>query len=185
MQRKQKRKGLLPVPALAAAGLAMCFASSAFAKPPTCPPGQRPGISGCRSGAPRVRLTVAPPADAAKPTDGKPAKNEATKPAPKPAPRPDSTLRPPNSLERADRRLLIQEIARLEGLVKMTHPKSPDRPQLLLRLAGAYSELATIAERDHTRLEIEVEEAERAIKSTQTNKQLTPETTGPSHRTVL
>jgi hypothetical protein len=104
---------------------------------------------------------------------------------PRPAPRPDASLRPPNSLERANRHLLIEEIARLEGLVKVTHPKSPDRPQLLMRLAGAYAELSALAERDHTRLEIEAEERERAQKAAPVNKQLKTVTEPPVRRGVF
>jgi hypothetical protein len=133
-----------------------------------------------------MRLTSPPAvADATKLADSKQSTADKGH-GPKPAPRPDASLRPPNSLERADRRLLVQEIARLENLVKMTHSKSPDRPLLLLRLAGAYSELAKLAEQDHTRLEIQVEEIEREQRATPpTNKQLAPETTGPSHRAIL
>ena len=159
-------------------------ASLAQAKPPACPPGQRPGISGCRSGTPQVR-SATPPSGAAAAKQG----GEAAAPAeerPKVPPAPDSSLRPPNSLERADRRLLLQEIASLERLVKATHPKSPDRPMLLLRLAGAYSELRSASERDYTRLEIQIEEMKRIERTRPpTNKQLSPETPGPSRHLTL
>jgi hypothetical protein len=80
----------------------------------------------------------------------------------------------------------VQEIARLEDLLKATHPKSPDRPMLLLRLAGAYSELRTVSEHDYTRLEIEVEALERQRKAAPpANRRLKHETTGPSRRLTL
>ncbi len=130
--------------------------------------------------------SAAPPSTPGTSTQAESRAQPAAKNAPKAPPPPDASLRPPNSLERANRKLLMEEIARLESLVKATHPKSPDRPMLLLRLAGAYSELRNISERDYTRLEMQVEEMERAKRATPpTNKQLAPETTGPSRRLTL
>jgi hypothetical protein len=133
-----------------------------------------------------MRTTTPPDGTAAvKPADEQNSSGEKSQ-RPKAPLAPDSTLRAPNVLERADRRLLLQEIARLEKLVKATHPKSPDRPMLLLRLAGAYSELRAQSERDYTRLEIQIEEMERAKKSMPpTNKQLGTETPGTSRRLRL
>lgn len=163
-----------------------CFASTIFAKAPVCPPGQRPGISGCRSGAPELRAAApTSSAGAAAPAASRPSPGSKNA-SPKAPPPPDASLRPPNSLERADKKLLIEEIARLENLLKVTHPNSPDRPMLLMRLAGAYSELRTLSERDYTRLEMQVQEMERAKRATPPiNKQLAPETTGPSRRLTL
>lgn len=166
---------------------ALCLAPLAHAKPPACPQGQRPGITGCRSGAPQLRNADAAigATEESKPSDGKASTGEKAR-SQKTPPVPDASLRPPNSLERANRRLLVEEIGRLEKLVKTTHPKSPDRPMLLLRLAGAYSELRALSERDYTRLEIQVEEMERVRRTTPpVNKQLAPETTGPSRRLNL
>lgn len=190
MQSKRKRTSRRARMVSCVGALGVCWATVASAKPPVCPPGQRQGISGCRSGAPQVRLTTQPatdatrPAtDASKPADGRSA--PAKRSTPNVAPPPDASLRPPNSLERADRRLLIQEIARLESLVKVTHPKSPDRAQLLLRLAGAYSELAVLAEHDKTRFELQVEDMDRDKRAhPPTNRKLETETV-PSHHLTL
>lgn len=149
----------------AAAFLAVLSAAPALsAAPPNCPPGERPSLAGCTRHAPELRRL--PPKPVASPAiradDCPKAAGEGATAAPR-VRCPDASLRPANLLERADRRLLVEEIAGLERLVKATTPKSPDRPLLLLRLAGAYAELAAIAEREHTELEIRVEELGRKL----------------------
>src|SRR5687768_12940426 len=57
-------------------------------------------------------------------------------------------LRAPSPLDLRTRTLLVQEIARLESLLRATSKKSPDRPLLLRRLAEGYAELAALAARD-------------------------------------
>jgi tetratricopeptide (TPR) repeat protein len=57
------------------------------------------------------------------------------------------------------RALLITEIQGLERLFRRTPRKSPDRPQLVRRLAEAYVELESAAARDKTAAEIRVQDA--------------------------
>jgi tetratricopeptide (TPR) repeat protein len=59
------------------------------------------------------------------------------------------------------RALLITEITGLERLYKRTRKKSPDRPQLVRRLAEGYVELGSAATRDKTQSEIEADDAKR------------------------
>ena len=59
------------------------------------------------------------------------------------------------------RQLLISEIQGLERLYRRTRKKSPDRPQLIRRLAEGYVELESAAERDRTAAEIKVQDARR------------------------
>lgn len=56
------------------------------------------------------------------------------------------------------RALLITEIQGLERLYKQTPPKSPDRPQLTLRLAEGYAELEQAAVRDKIQLDIKIQD---------------------------
>ncbi len=151
-----KRKQKFFVTAVCAACVVTTAGATVWAGAPKCPPGERPSLSGCRSSAPQLRST-AKPAEA----HGPGATGTAERPEPKRPPVPDASLRPTSTLERANRRLLVEEITRLERLVQATRPKSPDRAQLLLRIAGAYAELAAAAERDHIRLEIQIEKMER------------------------
>jgi len=95
-------------------------------------------------------------------------------------------LRPEQSLlEKADRRLLIEEIARLERLVTKLPRKAPDRARMVLRLGDDYAELAKLAEREATEqdmvaesLRAEIEESERARARPE------PAPAGPPRRTV-
>jgi hypothetical protein len=136
-------------------------------KTPSCPAGQRPTLSGCRSSAPEIR----PRATAAK---ERPAAD--AKAAPK---APETGLRfEPTLLERADRRLLITEIARLEELVKATRAKSPDRAGLVRRLADAYAELAALSRKELTVREIEAEDAKRELQRDEATRK--PITTPPA-----
>ena len=59
------------------------------------------------------------------------------------------------------RALLITEITGLERLYRRTRKKSPDRPQLVRRLAEGYVELASAANRDKTQSEIDAENAKK------------------------
>ena len=56
-------------------------------------------------------------------------------------------------------KLLITEIQGLERLYARTRKKSPDRPQLVRRLAEAYVELESAAVRDKTEAEIAIQDA--------------------------
>jgi hypothetical protein len=70
----------------------------------------------------------------------------------------DLLRRPEKSpLERQSRKLLLGEIQRLEALLRVTHPKSPDRAQLVRRIAEDYAELAALAERDRIIAELRAE----------------------------
>ncbi|MDX2051124.1 MAG: hypothetical protein SFV15_01955 [Polyangiaceae bacterium] len=64
-----------------------------------------------------------------------------------------------NRLQARARALLITEIQGLEGLYKQTPKKSPDRPQLIRRLAEGYVELESAAERDRIASDIKAQDA--------------------------
>ncbi|MCC6214788.1 MAG: tetratricopeptide repeat protein [Polyangiaceae bacterium] len=61
------------------------------------------------------------------------------------------------------RALLITEIDGLERLFKSTPKKSPDRPQLIKRLAEGYVELETAALSEKTKAEIEAQDYEKGV----------------------
>ncbi len=135
--------------ALLLASIATATAATTRAKPPTCPPGQRPTLSGCASRTPSLRATTQPVEKAAVAASASPRHVEA----------PEAEFRPDVPLARRSRALLVQEIAGLESLLQETPPKSPDRAGILLRLANDYAELTAIAEREHTLREIEADSA--------------------------
>jgi tetratricopeptide (TPR) repeat protein len=60
------------------------------------------------------------------------------------------------------RALLITEITGLERLYSSTRKKSPDRPQLVRRLAEGYVELEAAADRDKVQSEINADDAKKA-----------------------
>ena len=64
------------------------------------------------------------------------------------------------------RALLITEITGLERLYKQTPKTSPDRPQLILRLAEAYAELEQAAQRDKIQADIQLQDAKAKKKDT-------------------
>jgi hypothetical protein len=64
------------------------------------------------------------------------------------------------------RALLITEITGLERLYKQTPKSSPDRPQLILRLAEAYAELEQAALRDKIQADIKLQDAKRKKQNT-------------------
>lgn len=68
------------------------------------------------------------------------------------------------------RALLITEIQGLERLYKQTPKKSPDRPQLILRLAEAYAELEQAAVRDKIQADIQLQDAKRKKSSANVSK---------------
>ena len=65
-------------------------------------------------------------------------------------------------LKARSRALLITEITGLERLYGSTRKKSPDRPQLVRRLAEGYVELETAANHDKTQAEIDADDAKKA-----------------------
>ncbi len=65
------------------------------------------------------------------------------------------------------RALLITEITGLERLYKRTSKKSPDRPQLIRRLAEGYVELESAADRDKVEAEIRAQDLKRSKKKGQ------------------
>jgi tetratricopeptide (TPR) repeat protein len=65
-------------------------------------------------------------------------------------------------LKARSRALLITEITGLERLYGSTRKKSPDRPQLVRRLAEGYVELETAANHDKVQAEIDADDAKRA-----------------------
>src|SRR6478735_2457477 len=66
-----------------------------------------------------------------------------------------------NRLQARARALLITEIQGLERLYKRTPKKSPDRPQLVRRLAEGYVELESAAQRDKIAADISAQDAKR------------------------
>jgi hypothetical protein len=117
-----------------------------------CGPGRRPGINGCVDAAPRARPKPEPP----KVSDPKP-------PAPAQGMRPPPDERTP--AEAAERALLMQELVRLERLLKATPQNAPERATILKRLAETYAELAKRAEHDREVARIRAERAEREEKA--------------------
>src|SRR6478752_6029684 len=66
-----------------------------------------------------------------------------------------------NRLQSRARALLITEIQGLERLFKRTAKKSPDRPQLVRRLAEGYVELESAAQRDKIAADIAAQDAKK------------------------
>jgi tetratricopeptide (TPR) repeat protein len=66
-----------------------------------------------------------------------------------------------NRLQARARALLITEIQGLERLYKRTNKKSADRPQLVRRLAEAYVELESAAQRDKIGADIQAQDAKK------------------------
>jgi len=66
-----------------------------------------------------------------------------------------------NRLQARARALLITEIQGLERLYKRTNKKSADRPQLTRRLAEAYVELESAAQRDKIAADIQAQDAKK------------------------
>lgn len=66
-----------------------------------------------------------------------------------------------NRLQARARALLITEIQGLERLYRRTGKKSPDRPQLTRRLAEAYVELESAAQRDKIAADIQAQDAKK------------------------
>ncbi len=65
-------------------------------------------------------------------------------------------------LQARGRKLLITEISGLERLYKRTSRRSPDRAQLVRRLAEAYVELESAASRDKIKADIDADDAKKA-----------------------
>jgi len=131
-----------------------------------CPPGSRPGLSGCVDGSARAKVRQTP---------------EASRAAIEPRVRvpdldPETFRDPPRALNKRKRALLMAELARLEGLLRRTPAKSPDRAGLIRRLAEGFAELAADADRDRMRAELELERAEREERA---KAKAAPKTSGP------
>lgn len=73
-------------------------------------------------------------------------------------------------LQARARALLITEISGLESLYGKTRKKSTDRPQLVRRLAEAYVELESAANRDKTQAEINADDAKNKRDKTKYDK---------------
>ncbi len=69
-------------------------------------------------------------------------------------------------MKKRARALLMAEITNLASLYESTPKKSPDKPQLTLRLAEAYAELEQAAIRDKITADIAISEAKRKKQST-------------------
>lgn len=126
----------------------LLVAGTTTAEPRKCPPGQRPGISGCIAGAPRARATASPT-------------KEPQKSATVNKPTVDPELDPRALARVADKRLLLAELQRLESLLQVTKKDSPDRPVLLRRLAEGYAELERIATLERETAKLRAERAAR------------------------
>jgi TolA-binding protein len=66
-----------------------------------------------------------------------------------------------NRLQARAQALLISEIQNLEGLFESTPKKSPDRPQLIRRLAEGYVELESAAQRERIQSEIKIADSKK------------------------
>ena len=137
--------------ALAGAALVTCISAKARADEAmgrrACEArGLRPTLSGCAELAQHAKVGHA--------RSGKSKASQLRKPSIT-----GDVLRRPEKapLERQSRKLLLGEIQRLEALLRVTHPKSPDRPQLVRRIAEDYAELAALAERDRIVAELRAE----------------------------
>jgi len=163
----------------------LAAAATGNARPRSCPLGQRPTPTGCASTAPSLHTTAPQAAEKGAP---------ATSASPQRPSAPEIDVRLQASLSHRTRALLVEEIARLELLLKSTPAKSPDRAALLLRVADDYAELAKLAEREHTLREIEVDgarheldrdERQRAQKKNTTETTDTPARPAvPPHRPI-
>jgi hypothetical protein len=126
-----------------------------------CPPGQRPSLSGCVDGSSQARARATPEAQA-KPK------------GPKPVPKPD----PAATVERAKvgwgetktKQLLIQELIRLESMLKTTPENSPDHPVILRRLAEGYAELEMIVERERAKSQAAADVLEQSARDAEKTK---------------
>jgi hypothetical protein len=146
--------------------LGVFVSAPARAERSPCPPGSRPGLSGCVDGSARAKLRQTP---------------EAGRVAIEPRLRvpdldPETFRDPPRALNKQKRALLMTELARLEALLRRTPTKSPDRAGLIRRLAEGYAELAADADRDRLRAELELEQAEREER---TKAKAAPKSGGP------
>lgn len=73
-------------------------------------------------------------------------------------------------LQARARALLVTEIQGLERLLRSTPKNSPDRPQLIRRLAEGYVELESAALRDKTADEVKAQDLQRAKKTAEAQK---------------
>lgn len=147
------KRGFVPFAAFCA-GL---FAVTPAIAEPSCPPGQRPSLSGCVDGSAHTRARNAP--DAARGASS-------AKRVPKPDPALAIERARPSSLERASRQLLMAELLRLESVLKNLPKNAPDRPIVLRRLAEGYAELERWSERERARASAAAEAIERLQKET-------------------
>lgn len=129
-----------------------CVDSSAYKELEKCPGGPKKfNIKKKRSAAFKAKP---PPRTAKKSSDSKP-----TNPTEEMAAGQRDTRK--TRLKARARALLITEIQGLERLFKRTPKKSPDRPQLVRRLAEGYVELETAADRDKIEAEIKAQDLKR------------------------
>jgi hypothetical protein len=145
------KRGLVPFAALCAG----VFIVAPVVAEPSCPPGTRPGISGCVDGSARAR---------ARSTSHGAREAPAAKSVPKPDPALALERARPSSLERASRRLLMAELLRLESVLKSMPRNAPDRPTVLRRLAEGYAELERLSERERAKAAAAAEAMERLQK---------------------
>jgi hypothetical protein len=128
--------------------------ASASAEPKTtCPPGQRPSVSGCIEGSRHAQIRTV--GDAGE----RPSRTLAV-----PKPDVDSELDPlkQKRWDTARKLLLIQELQQLERVFAATPKNAPDRPNIIRRLAEGYAELEAISERERIEQELLAELAKRA-----------------------
>jgi len=113
---------------------------------PKCPAGQRPSLRGCVGASTPARLQAPLP------------RKKLISPG-APEVRREVAVR---ALERSSRNLLYAELQRLEALLQRTAKNSPDRAQLLRRLAEGYVELERLATLESETAKIRAEREERA-----------------------
>ncbi len=139
---------IIALPTVASAASEMssaCVGSEAKKNLSECPGGPTKMVVGGKRAA--AFKSAPPPRERKSPTDIKP-KNPSESMA---AGQRDTRK---NRLKARARALLITEIGGLERLFRSTPKKSPDRPQLIRRLAEGYVELESAALRDKTRSDI-------------------------------
>jgi hypothetical protein len=126
-----------------------------------CPPGQRPSLSGCVDGSSQARARATPEAKAKPP---------AAKPVPKPDPEFAAARAKPNFYVNKQKELLVQELIRLESMLKKTPENSPDHPVILRRLAEGYAELEMLSERERAKSQAAADALEQAARDAEKAK---------------
>ncbi len=127
-----------------------CISDDAYKELEACPGGPKKFDIHQKRGA--AFKSAPPPVEKKERTDAKP-------PPPSEAMAAGERDERKTRLKARARELLITEITGLEGLYGSTRRHSPDRPQLVRRLAENYVELETAAQHDKTQAEVNADDA--------------------------